>query len=149
MNSEIIPKNYATSNEIIYGAHFVTLVSPKVTYENPTGKFALSYATPNMSNGSEYSMTLPKNSTSNVINKDNLGTSKITTSNYITLTVPKHYFYITKIDIQTNITPCHHGAVGSCNPKNIIYRKEYTKGQRFLVINAGGNIDSPVSVGVE
>ena len=107
MNSEIIPKNYATSNEIIYGAHFVTLVSPKVTYENPTGKFALSYATPNMSNGSEYSRTLPKNSTSNVINKDNLGTSKITTSNYITLTVPKHYFYITKIDIQTNITPCH------------------------------------------
>lgn len=149
MNSEIIPKNYATSDDIVFGAHFVTLVSNKVTYENPSGKFAISYATTSMSSGSEYNKTYPKISTGNVINKDNLGTSKITNTNYLTLTVPKHYFYITKIDIETNITPCHHGAVGTCNPKNIIYRKEYYKGQRFLVVNAGGNIDSPCIVGVE
>lgn len=147
MNSENVTTNYATDNDMVYGAHYVTLVSDKVTYENPTAKFSMPYITPNIGSG-EYNKTLPKNSTQNVINDDNLGTQKITTSNYINLTVPKHYFYITKIDIITNITPCHHGAVGSCDPKTKIYRKEYYKGQKFLIVNAGGNVDAPVIVGV-
>lgn len=148
MNSENTTSNYASSNDMLYGAHYVTLLSEKVSYENPVGKFSMSYITPNIGSG-EFSKTLPKTSTANVVNKDNLGTSKITTSNYINLSVPMHFFYITKLEIKTNTTPCHHGAVGSCNPKIIITRKEYLKGTRFLVVNAGGHVDSPFIVGVE
>lgn len=148
MNSEVNTNNYANSSDMLYGAHYATLVSSKVSYENPTGKFSLSYVTPNIGDG-EFSKTLPKKSTGNVINKDNLGTSRITTSNYITLSVPIHYFYITKLEIVTNITHCHHGAVGSCHPVIKITRKEYPKGTRFVVVNAGGDIDSPCIVGVE
>ena len=72
MNSEIIPNNYANSNEMLYGAHYATLVSGGVSYENPVGKFVLSYATPNMNDGSAYSNTLPKNNTKNIVNKENL-----------------------------------------------------------------------------
>lgn len=148
MNSEIIPKNYSNSSEMLYGAHIVTLVSNKVSYESNVGQFTVPYATTNTSSSSSYSKTLPKNNTSNVINKDNLGTSRVTTSNYITLTVPKHFFYITDIPIRPNTYGCGNGGLGGCSPKNIIIRKEYFKGQKFIVVNAGGNIDEPYIIGV-
>lgn len=132
MNSETVTSNYATDNDMIYGAHYVTLVSPKITFESNSGKFSVSYITPNISGSKEYSKTLPKNSTMNVINDDNLDTSKITTSNTLTLDVPKHYFYIISINPTTGK----------------IKRKEYLKGQKFVVVNAGGNVDSPCIVGV-
>lgn len=149
MNSEIIPNNYANSNEMLYGAHYATLVSGGVSYENPIGKFVLSYATPNMNDGSAYSNTLPKNNTKNIVNKENLGMTRITASNYIELTVPKHFFYITDIKIKPNTLGCGMGGIGSCHPEAVITRRTYSKGQRFIVVNAGGNINSPCIVGVE
>lgn len=147
MNSDIVPQNYANSDEMLYGAHYAVLASDKISYENPKGKFVMQYVTPNDST-SAYDQTLPKNSTSNVINKDNLGVSRITASNYIELSVPMHFFYITKLDIVTNTFGCGMGGLGGCNPKIIITRKEYYKGQKFVVVNAGGQIDSPCVVGV-
>lgn len=152
MNSEIIAQNYANSPEMKYGGHYVTLASDKISYENPTGKFVMTYATPNASTEA-FDKTLPKNNTSNVINKDNLGVNQITSSNYITLTVPKHYFYITKLEIVTNrknhmCSHCGFDATYTCDPKIIITRKEYYKGQQFVVINAGGHIDTPCIIGV-
>ena len=94
MNSEIISKNYTNSKEMLYGSHYATLVSEKVTYENPVGKFVLTYATPNEPTGSPYDSTIPSGGGGNVINDDNLGTSSITVSNYVILTVPRYMFYI-------------------------------------------------------
>jgi len=152
MNSENMPQNYANSDELKYGAHYVTLASDKVTYENPTGKFVMVYVTPNSSTEA-FEKTLPKTSTSNVINKDNLGVAQITSSNYVTLTVPKHYFYITKLEIVTNrknhtCGQCGFDATYTCDPKIIITRQEYKKGQKFVVANAGGRLDTPCIVGV-
>lgn len=38
--------------------------------------------------------------------------------------------------------------VGTCSPKIVNVRREYEKGQKFIVANIGGNIDSPVIIGV-
>ena len=149
MNSEVISRNYTNSKEVLYGAHYATLVSEKVTYENPVGKFVLTYATPNEPTGSPYDSTIPSGSGGNVINDDNLGTSSITVSNYVILTVPRYMFYIIDIPIVTNVVGCGKGGIGSCSPKNIIIRKEYFKGQKFVVANAAGNVSAPCIVGVE
>lgn len=148
MNSDLMPKNnYATDDDMVYGAHYVTLASDVLSYENNTGKFVLSHVTPNNA-GDAFDKTLPKNNTGNVINDDNLGVANITTSNYVYITVPKHYFYITKLEIVTNVVACGKGGIGSCGPKIIITRKEYHKGDKFVVVNVGGNIDDIQVVGV-
>lgn len=149
MNSDVVTaNNYATDNDMLYGAHYVTLASDEISYENPTGTFVISHITPN-SPGEAFNKVLPKNNTSNVINNDNLGTSRITTSNCITLTVPTHYFYITDLRIVTNTYGCGNGGLGGCAPVIIITRKKYYKGQRFVVANVGGNIDEMAVVGVK
>ena len=147
MNSDKMPINYANEDVMLYGAHYATLASDKVTYENPVAKFVLTYVTPNKSTD-PYDNPVPKASTSNVINDDNLGTSSITDSNYIYLEVPRYFFYITKLEIVTNITRCHHGGVGDCAPVIVIYRKEYYKGRKFVVVNAGSEVDTPCIVGL-
>lgn len=149
MNSEIISKNYTNSKEMLYGSHYATLVSEKVTYENPVGKFVLTYATPDEPDGMPYDATIPKSNAGNVINRDYLGNTSIKISNYVILTVPKYLFYIVDIPIVTNVVGCGKGGIGSCNPKNIIIRKEYFRGQRFIVMNAGGNVNAACIVGVE
>lgn len=153
MESSMMPNNYTNNNDVLYGAHYATLVSTSVTYENPIGKFILSYVTPNMDDSSIYERTLPKNSTSNVINKDNLGTTKITTSNYINIEVPRYMFYIENIEIISNTqysgcVHCGFSAMNSCNPQTKITRKSYKKGQKFAIINIGGDIDTPYIIGV-
>ena len=123
------------------------LISEKVTYDNNIGKFVMSYLTPNLSKN-EYDTQLPRQSASNVINRDqlSLGVSNITTSNYVELSIPKHLFYITSISVSV-----YHpgGDSSSTNQANVtIHRMEYTKGQKFLVSNLAGNYDNPVIIGV-
>ena len=105
MNSETVVNSYANSPQMLYGAHYVTLVSPSVSYENPKAKFAMPYVTPSTNVEDPFDNQLPKSS-NNVVNKDNLGTIPITSSNYIELTVPRHLFYIKESVIVTNATPC-------------------------------------------
>ena len=149
MNIHDMPKIYANSNEVLYAVHYATLVSDKVTYDNNVGKFVLSYITPNIVSDS-FDQTLPKNSTSNVINSkgNNLGVSRVTTSNNIEIIVPKYLFYITEIKITPNTTRSSEGCLGSCNPKATIVRKEFLKDQKFIIANVGGSVNTPIIIGV-
>lgn len=177
MNSENMPSTYANSNQVLYGAHYVELLSDFVSYESPRGKFSLSYITPNMDTTDEYNKTYPKENSSNVINKDHLGTTRITNTNYIELTVPIYFFYITDLKIEPNTTRRSPGVtyvntvtgsadgdgshshsvsvknnqwtlLNTCDPKIIISRKMYYKGQKFVVVNIGGEVENVVIIGV-
>lgn len=143
MDSSIMKNNYINSKSNTLGIHYVELISEKVTYDNNIGKFVMSYLTPNVSK-SEYDTQLPRQSASNVINRDqlSLGVSAITTSNYVELKVPRHLFYI------TNISVYHPGGDESSTNNATITRVEYYKGQKFLVSNLAGNYDNPVVIGV-
>lgn len=143
MNSEKMVQNYANSNEIKYGAHYIILASDKVTFENPVGKFIMTYANPDLS-GEAFDFTLPKNNSGNVINKVNLGIDRVTTSNYIELKVPEYFFTITDI----NIRGCESSDPERRSPSIFLKRKEYYKGQKFIVVNAGGEVDTPCIIGV-
>lgn len=140
MNSDNMPDNFASSNEVQYGSHVITLVSEKVSYENNIGKFIMQYATPN-TKSKAFNKTLPKQSTRNVINNKTLGkVSRITSSNYVNIEIPKHLFYITNIELDGNS--------GECNIDVKIKRNEFLKGQKFIAINAGGSVEYPMIVGV-
>ena len=143
MDSTVMKSNFANSKANMLGLHYVELISDKVTFENNTGKFVMSYLTPNVSK-SEYDTQLPRQSASNVINRDqlSLGVSAITTSNYVELKVPRYLFYI------TNISVYHPGGDESSTNNATITRVEYYKGQKFLVSNLAGNYDNPVVIGV-
>lgn len=143
MDSSVMKSNYINNKSNSLGLHYIELVSEKVTYDANIGKFIISYLTPNLSKEA-YDTTLPRNSTSNVINRDqlSLGVSNITTSNYVELPIPKHLFYITEIKV-------HHPAEESPTDNYAtIIRKEYYKGQKFIVANLAGNYDSPIIIGV-
>jgi len=136
MNSEIVVNNFATNDWMKYGTHYAVLTSAKLTYKNRTGTFVLSYATPNADTSKAVNKTYPKKSTKNILNRtDNLGTTKITKSNTVTITVPTEFFGIIDV-IEANKQVAR------------IIRKEYKKGQKFLVSNSGGNVETPVIIGV-
>lgn len=147
MDSSIKPTGYGTSMEVRYGAHYIELVSDKVSFDNPKGKFIMKYLTPNIKS-EIMDTTLPKNSTDNVINSkgNNLGIAGITTSNYIELNVPQHLFYIESIKIEPNPTKGEY--MISCNPQAKIIRKEFYKGQKFVIMNTGNGVDKPCIIGV-
>lgn len=148
MDSSRIPNNYINNPSVMYPAQMIELATEKVTYDNNIGKFIPLYMTP--SSGTEvYERTLPKNSTSNIVNKsNNLGLSKITVSNYLELTVPKYLFTIKDIQITPNATFGEDGYYVSCAPKAKIIYNEYLKGQKFLLIHLGGDINKPYIIGV-
>ena len=143
MDSSIMKNNYINNASNTLGIHTIELISDKVTFDSNIGKFVMSYLTPNLSN-TAYDTTLPRNATSNVINRDqlSLGVSNITASNYIELSIPKHLFYITGVFVY------HPGGDDSSTNYGKIERKEYTKGTRFLVVNLAGNYNVPVIIGV-
>lgn len=137
MLSTMSSNNYVNSNELNYGAHYVTLASDSVSFDNNVGKFVLTYLTPNLSTDS-YDTKLPKNSGKNVINNKNndLGIANITSSNYVELTVPKHLFYVTGVK---------HPDIGS-TPE--VTRNTYSKGQKFIVIHMDKDLTTPYIIGV-
>lgn len=151
MDSTLNPQNYANNPMTMLGSQIVTLVSEKATYDTNIGKFTFPYITSTTQTSEAFERTLPKNNTSNVINKNNLGISRITTSNYIELAIPRHLFTIK--EIITTITPNASKSDGyyvGCNPKathQIIYN-EFLKGQQFIILNLGGNVNKPYIIGV-
>ena len=151
MDSSVMRNNYATSGTMQLGLQIVTLLTEKVTFANNIGQFAFPSITPNTNMGEAYDRPMPKTGTGNVINKDNLGITNITNSNYIQLTIPKHLFHI--VEIQTTIAPNatkDEGHYSSCNPKatHVIIYNEFLKGQQFLIVNLGGNVNKPYIIGV-
>ena len=148
MDSSVATKNYANSSSTSLGNHFAVLLDEKVTYDNNKAKFSISYVTPNLNTGEAFERTLPKVSTANVLNKDHLGTSRITTSNYIEIEVPKHLFYVEKITVECDRSYNSEGGMTSCKPTFTIHRHEYLKGQQFIVTNIGGKLEAPQIIGV-
>lgn len=148
MDSSISAKNYINDSSISYGAQIIELLSERVTYAKNIGRFLPPYITPSSGN-QVYERILPKNSSSNIINKsNNLGLSKITVTNYIDIEIPKHLFTINRIDITPNEVIGGEGYYVSCSPKATIVYNDFLKGQKFLVINLGGNINKPYIIGV-
>ena len=81
MNSNNKQYGYANDPNVLYGAHYATLVSDSVSFESPTGEFILSYATPHMPTDKKSEKTTPKTNSSNLVNKnDKLGDGNITIS---------------------------------------------------------------------
>ena len=153
MDSTVIAQNYSNSTSTKFGVQIIELASEIVTYENNIGNFKFPYVTPTMAGKDAFDKTLPKYNSSNVINKsNNLGLSRITTSNYLTLTIPRHLFTIK--EIITTITPNEviggEGYYVACNPKavNTIVYNPFVKGNKFLVVNLAGNINKPYIIGV-
>jgi len=148
MDSSVATRNYANSVSTTLGNHYAVLLDEKVTYDNNIAKFAISYVTPNMNTDEAFERTLPKASTSNILNKDHLGTSRITTSNYIEIEVPKYLFYIEYITVECERTYNEYGGMTSCKPTFILHRHEYLKGQNFIVTNIGGKLEAPQILGI-
>lgn len=117
-----------------------------ITYENNTGKFIIPVITPSMGKDLVDS-PIPKGSTSNIINRDNLGLTKITSSNYFELVVPRHLFTIKEITIDPNLR-YSDGYVTSSEPKATIVYNEFKKGQMFIATYTKANKESPVIIGV-
>lgn len=127
----------------------ILLVSELITFDNNIGKFIIPTLTPTLSN-EPTDISMPKGSTSNLINKDNLGLSKITTSNYFELEVPKHLFTIKEITINPNIARSgeDNNYITNISPTTTIIYNEFIKGQRFIVTYTKANKEDPVIIGV-
>lgn len=133
--------NTSSINDTLDGIDTVILIDEKITVDQRVGKFLLPSVTPTMNQDSAVQTSVPKRSTQNIINRENLGTTSITASNYIELTIPKHLFTIKDIQVQSTISPNaktgDDGYYTSCSPKAtntvIINYNEFLKGQEFIV----------------
>ena len=126
----------------------IVLIDDKLTYENNKGRFIIPSLTPTMNQNAIAESTLPKQTNQNVINRENLGLSRITVSNYIELEVPKHLFTIKDITIVPNAHR-DEGHYTSCSPKATIIYNEFLKGQKFVVVYMKENNENPVIIGVD
>lgn len=134
-----------SSGNIAWNGKTVTLMSDKVTIDNPIGKFIIPMLTPILGNDSLIESSVPKKNTQNVINRDNLGLSPITVSNYMELKIPKNLFSIKEIKITPNTITSGDSGIIACNPQAQIIYDEFVKGQEFVI--AGVN-DDPIIIGV-
>lgn len=139
--------NAKTSNSVSY-FDTVVLIDDILSYENNKGKFVIPSLTPTMNNNTISESTLPKQISQNVINRDNLGLSRITVSNYIELEVPRNLFTIKEIKITPNASR-DEGHYTSCSPKATIIYNEFKKGQKFIAVYMGSNREDPVIIGVD
>lgn len=65
-------------------------ISAERFYYSSKGKFTIPTLTPMLSNGSAYTSSNVKASTSNIVNGDDLGITAVTTKNYMELYVPRY-----------------------------------------------------------
>ena len=76
-----------------------------------------------------------------------MGATRITNTNYVEMIIPKHMFYIESITIQPNTRKGgEDNAILYCNPQPVIVRKEFLKGQKFIISYI--NDWKPVIIGV-
>lgn len=134
MQSSFI-QNYAS--DIWNYPQVIILKSEKVTYDNRQGQFYLPNVSP-MENGDPLDRKIPSNPGNLVNSGDNLGLTSITTSNFVTLTIPRHLFYIEKIQTKPNAS-FDEGHYTKCNPQHTIIYNEFKKEQKFIAIAIGGS----------
>lgn len=125
-----------TNNDILTldDIRYAILASDIVTFDNPVGKFIIPSITPMMEHQEIVERQIPTVKMQNMINDDAMGSGSITTTNYLELPVPKHLFYILEIKITTKVTRGgEDNAMMTCTPTPVIIRKEYLKGQKFII----------------
>lgn len=146
MRSGVIAQFTSNVDGLIDNDNIIVLVSDEVSFENNVGKFVIPELISSMSYTDPVDNTIPNKGSSRIINRDdNLGTERITTSNYYEVAVPKHLFYIEQITIAPNTTRGgEDNCLMSCNPQATIVRNTYKKGQRFLILDN----EDPVIIGV-
>lgn len=144
MDSTYSPNNFSNNINNKYGIHYIELASENgVSFESNIGQFYVTYITPNIDTKATFDTVAPKNPANNVLNvKDpnKLGITEITNSNYVTITVPKHLFYVTGV----YVAPHAEGA----QPIATVVRKTYPKGTKFLAVNANGVFNDIQIIGV-
>lgn len=144
MDSSQIRPNFSNSINNKYGVHYIELASETgVSYEMNVGQFFVSYITPNVDTSKVMDTTLPKAQPTNVVNVDDankLGITQVTSSNYVTLTVPKWLFYVTGV----YVAPHAEGA----QPVAMVIRQVYPKGTKFLAVNVNGLFNDLKIIGV-
>jgi hypothetical protein len=144
MDSSVVRPNFSNSVNNRYGVHYIELASENgVSYESNIGQFFVSYITPSIDTSKVYDTTVPKSNAQNVINvqdPNKLGITQVTSSNYVTITVPKYLFYVTGVTVS-------HPTEGS-TPVATVIRKIYPKGTKFLAVNANGIFNDLKIIGV-
>lgn len=97
------------------------LMEGNITKDNPIGKFVIPILTPNFNNDRLMITEKPKLNNSNIINKQTNKVTTVTEQNYVTLEIPQYMF--------TN---------------NI----QYKKGDKFIVVFIGGDVNKIRIIGV-
>jgi len=144
MDSSVVRPNFTNSIQNKYGVHYIELATETgVTYDMNIGQFFVTYITPNADTSKIQDTTLPKANPMNVINTQDankLGITQVTSSNYVTLTVPKWLFYV----LDVSVAPHGEGEI----PKVTVIRQYYPKGTKFLAVNVNGLFNDLKIIGV-
>lgn len=149
MQSAVAQQRSAGSGLKMDGFDYAILASDKVTFEEPLGKFIIPSITPTMDTTSVVEQKMPKVKMPGMINNDTIGSTGITTTNYLEILVPKHLFIIQEIKIQTSVTRGgEDNCMMSCTPTPIIIRREFTKGQKFIIAHVSTDDDRIYIFGV-
>lgn len=141
--------NYSNDSSILYSLQIAQpLNNELITYENNVGKFMLAYITPNIqAGGDEMSTRVPKNGASNVVNKDNLGLTKIVKTNFIELEVPRNLFTVKEVQIKNHVTRSDGYLTSVTSEAKVIYNT-FSSEDKFYVLNLGGNVNNPRIIGI-
>ncbi len=99
----------------------IAILMDDITKENNKGRFIIPTLTPSLPTERISRSTMPKFSTSNIINNTNMSITEITEQNYVTLSVPK-YLFIDDIP--------------------------YKEGDKFIVVFVAGDINKIRVIGV-
>lgn len=98
-----------------------TLMDDNINIDNPTGRFIIPILTPNFNNEKLMQTEKIKSDLSNIVNKNsNMVVTSVVEQNFVTLTIPKYML------------------------NNIVYNK----GDKFIVVFIGGNVNKIRIIGV-
>lgn len=97
------------------------LMDKNINKENPMGRFVIPILTPNFNNERLSISEKPRIDTSNIVNHNTNNITSVTEQNFVTLTIPDYMF------------------------SNGI---EYNKGDKFIVVFIGGDVNRIQIIGV-
>lgn len=112
----------------------IAILLEDISIDSNMGKFYVPILTPTMAGDRIIESSKPVLSTANILNKDDLGLSSYTESNYVELEVPKYIFPFT-------------ASGGAEVPVTITYHN-ITKGSKFVIVFVGGDINNIKVIGV-
>lgn len=109
----------------------VGILLEDISWENTMGKFFIPVLTPTLSSSGVYETSKPSESTGNILNQS-IGVSGYTESNYIEINIPSHLLPQKEI-----------GEGGEISPEI-----PYKKGDKFIMVFVGGDVNKVRVIGV-